>query len=149
GDPVVPEGAEDLVADETGVLEDIESLRSGEEALAEEEVENIVAEPGTVIDTELSETTSAEDAEGGTADDLKLVEGIGPYYERLLNESGITTFAQLAALSYDDILRMVVEERGGRKAASMGTWSEQAALAAAGKWADLETLQKSLKAGRR
>lgn len=161
GDPVVPEDAEDLVADETGVLDDIETLNEGEEAVAEGEIETIVDEPGTVIDTELSETTSAEGVDAaplapvdvppaeGEPDDLKRVEGIGPYYERLLNESGVTTFAQLAALSYDDIVRLIVEERGGRRAASMVTWKEQAVLAAAGKWDELAMLQDALTAGRR
>lgn len=36
-------------------------------------------------------------------DDLKLVSGIGPTYERRLKEAGITTFAELAAQTPDDL----------------------------------------------
>jgi len=160
GDPV-PGAEADMVVDETGVLDDIEALNEAEAAEAAGEVEEVVEEPGAVVDTELSETTADEDVEAaatapvavpaaeGEAEDLKRIEGIGPYYERLLNEAGVTTFAQLAALSYNDVVRLVVDEQGGRKSASMGTWPEQAALAAAGKWDELAQLQDDLTAGRR
>ncbi|HUG86633.1 MAG TPA: hypothetical protein VMM13_18840, partial [Euzebya sp.] len=39
-------------------------------------------------------------------DDLKRITGIGLKMETLLNQQGITTFAQLAALSEDDIDRL-------------------------------------------
>jgi predicted flap endonuclease-1-like 5' DNA nuclease len=158
GDPV-PGTEADMVADETGILDDIETLNEAEEAEAADEVQAVVEEPGTVIDTELSETTSAEGinesgavavaSAEGEPDDLKRIEGIGPYYERMLNQAGVTTFAQLAQLSYEDILQLVVENQGGRKAASMTTWAEQAALAAKGEWDALEMLQDALTAGRR
>lgn len=45
-------------------------------------------------------------APAGPGDDLKQITGVGPKLESLLNEQGITTFAQLAALSDDDIDRL-------------------------------------------
>ncbi|GHA10514.1 NADH-quinone oxidoreductase subunit E [Devosia pacifica] len=39
----------------------------------------------------------------GPADDLKLINGIGPAIETKLNETGITRFSQIAALSDDDV----------------------------------------------
>jgi predicted flap endonuclease-1-like 5' DNA nuclease len=36
-------------------------------------------------------------------DDLKLIPGIGPVYEGLFNQRGITTFAQLSYLSVDQV----------------------------------------------
>ena len=40
-------------------------------------------------------------------DDFKLIKGIGPAIERRLNEAGVTTFAQLAALSPDGLATIV------------------------------------------
>ena len=45
-------------------------------------------------------------------DDFKLINGIGPAIERRLHEVGVTTFAQLAALSPDG-LATLVEGAGG------------------------------------
>ncbi|MHA6692368.1 NADH-quinone oxidoreductase subunit NuoE [Devosia sp. A449] len=42
----------------------------------------------------------------GKADDLKLISGVGPVLEGRLNGLGITTWAQVAALSADDIARI-------------------------------------------
>ena len=81
-------------------------------------------------------------------DDLKLIEGIGPKIAGLLNEAGISTFAQLAAASVDD-LRLLLEKAGLQHIADPATWPEQAALAARGDLQALQTLQDSLKGGRK
>ena len=39
----------------------------------------------------------------GAADDLKKISGVGPALEKKLNDLGITTFAQVAAFTKDDI----------------------------------------------
>jgi predicted flap endonuclease-1-like 5' DNA nuclease len=80
-------------------------------------------------------------------DNLKKIEGIGPKIARLLNEANIYTFEQLAKTDVEtlrDILLAV-----NLRIADPSTWPEQAALAAAGKWDALETLQDELKGGRR
>jgi predicted flap endonuclease-1-like 5' DNA nuclease len=82
-------------------------------------------------------------------DDLKRIEGIGPKIAKLLNEAGITTFAQLAQTDVET-LRQILAKAGRRFAlASPETWPEQAALAAQGDWEALAQLQDSLKGGRR
>jgi predicted flap endonuclease-1-like 5' DNA nuclease len=83
-----------------------------------------------------------------TPDDLKRIEGIGPKISSILQEAGITTFAQLAAT---DVSRLgqIVEKAGLAALANPDTWPEQASLAAAGKWDELEVLQDQLKGGRR
>lgn len=81
-------------------------------------------------------------------DDLKLIEGIGPAYERYLNAAGVSTFAELAAMSEEEIAA-AIEGQGGRRAASMESWAEQAQLAADGNWDELEQLQDELSGGRR
>lgn len=83
-------------------------------------------------------------------DDLKKIEGIGPKIARVLGAAGVLTFAQLATLNADRIREILVAEdpRLGR-ISNPDTWAEQAVLAAAGKWDELDTLQDELKGGRR
>jgi predicted flap endonuclease-1-like 5' DNA nuclease len=82
------------------------------------------------------------------ADDLKVIEGIGPKMEKALNAAGISTFAQLAAASEDQINAAIVAA-GMRFAPSVPTWAEQASYAAKGDTAGLEAYQKTLKGGRK
>jgi len=91
--------------------------------------------------------TSAAEPAPPTPDDLKRIEGIGPKISSLLQEAGITTFAQLAATDVNRLRRILVE--AGIRIAAPETWPEQASLAAAGRWDELETLQARLKGGRR
>jgi len=81
-------------------------------------------------------------------DDLKRIEGIGPKISSLLQSSGITTFAQLAAADVGR-LREVLREARLAGLADPATWPEQAELAAAGKWEALEDLQGELRGGQR
>jgi predicted flap endonuclease-1-like 5' DNA nuclease len=83
-----------------------------------------------------------------TPDDLKIIEGIGPKIEGILQDAGIRTFAELAAASVSQ-LEQIVREDAGIRIAFPDTWPEQAALAAAGEWSRLEQLQDELKGGRR
>jgi len=80
-------------------------------------------------------------------DDLRKVEGIGPKTQAALQTAGIETFAQLATYQSADLKQILVD--AGIRIGYPDTWPEQAALAAAGKWDELEALQSSLKGGRR
>ncbi len=52
-------------------------------------------------------TPQAEQTKPATvANDLKLISGIGPKLEQMLVRKGITSFAQLAALSADDVAKL-------------------------------------------
>ncbi|MGQ9889612.1 MAG: DUF4332 domain-containing protein [Aggregatilineales bacterium] len=82
------------------------------------------------------------------ADDLTKIEGIGPKMQAALTAAGITTFAQLAQASEDE-LRAAIEAAGMRLAPSVKTWAEQAAFAARGDWDGLAAFQASLTAGRK
>jgi predicted flap endonuclease-1-like 5' DNA nuclease len=83
-------------------------------------------------------------------DDLKRIEGIGPRIAGLLQEAGITSFAQLANTSADRI-REILEATNPNllRLADPTTWPQQAALAAEGNWQAMEELQDELKGGRR
>ena len=81
-------------------------------------------------------------------DDLKLVEGIGPKIEGLLNDAGINTWQELADAPEEKI-QAILDEAGPRyRMHDPATWSKQAKLAAEAKWEELETLQDNLKGGR-
>jgi len=81
-------------------------------------------------------------------DDLTRIEGIGPYYRDILYKAGVTTYAALAKLTKEEI-DALIQAAGGRRSSTTETWPEQASLAAAGRWDDLQALQSTLSAGRR
>lgn len=82
-------------------------------------------------------------------DDLVKIEGIGPKIAQVLKDSGVLTFAQLAAVSPEH-LSSVLREAGPRfRLADPASWPDQARLAANGAWEELQALQKTLIAGRK
>jgi large subunit ribosomal protein L15 len=81
-------------------------------------------------------------------DDLKKIEGIGPKIAELLVDAGIGTFAKLSETSADDIANILAEAGSRYASHNPTTWPEQAGLAAAGKWDELNELQDRLKGGR-
>jgi predicted flap endonuclease-1-like 5' DNA nuclease len=91
---------------------------------------------------------SAGEPQSEKAEDLKVIEGIGPAIERLLHNHGVTTFRNLADTPVER-LDQILSEANLRRLADPGTWPEQASLAAARDWEGLARLQGTLKAGRR
>jgi predicted flap endonuclease-1-like 5' DNA nuclease len=79
-------------------------------------------------------------------DDFTKVEGIGPKINELLHESGITTYAQLAAAGVPRLRDLMRASR--LYMVSPTHWPQQAQLAADGQWDRLEALKTDLKAGR-
>lgn len=82
-------------------------------------------------------------------DDLKLIEGIGPKIAGILQAAGIRSFAQLAAMTPATIQPLLDAAGPSYRIADPLTWPEQAALAAAGRWDELQALQDTLIGGRR
>ena len=113
------------------------------EASSADESEDVVEE--APVEEEAAPVAEAP-AAAAEPDDLKKIEGIGPKIASTLADEGVTTFAQLAAMSADQIKEML---QGKVRIAHPDTWPEQAALAAAGKWDELEKLQDELQGGRR
>ena len=84
-----------------------------------------------------------------TQDDLKIVEGIGPKIEALLKENGIKDWKTLSQSSADD-LKAILKKGGDRfQMHEPSTWADQAALAVAGKWKELDEYQDLLIGGRK
>ncbi len=87
-------------------------------------------------------------AEAVVKDDLKLIEGIGPAIEKLLNAGNIFSFSQLAD-ARPEALTTILRNAGSRfQIHDPATWPEQAALARDGKWEELDKLQDRLTGGR-
>ncbi len=83
----------------------------------------------------------------GATDDLKLIEGIGPKIEKLLNAAGINTFARLSETPVET-LETILNNAGPRfQMHKPGTWPAQASLANEGKWEELEKWQQELDGG--
>ena len=81
------------------------------------------------------------------ADDLKIIEGIGPKLESILKEAGITDWKVLAA-SDPDKIREILEGAGSRfKMFNPTTWPKQAQMAVDGQWDELEAYQDRLDGG--
>jgi len=89
---------------------------------------------GSNLDTR-QELPSYEVSDG---DDLKKVEGIGPFFESLLNEAGITTYEQLKN-SDRDTLKEIIDAAGpDYRMHEPETWPYQAGLAYRGEWKKLQ-----------
>ncbi|WP_428663820.1 hypothetical protein [Runella sp.] len=81
-------------------------------------------------------------------DDLKIVEGIGPKIEKLLNNEGILTYDQLATTSPERIKEILVAAGPRFQMHNPSTWPEQSAYARDGKWEELKAWQDELNKGR-
>jgi predicted flap endonuclease-1-like 5' DNA nuclease len=81
------------------------------------------------------------------ADDLEVIEGIGPKICGLFHAAGQKTFAQVSQMSIQQMSK-ILDDAGPRfKLANPETWAQQAGLAANNRWAELKTLQDNLTAG--
>jgi predicted flap endonuclease-1-like 5' DNA nuclease len=82
------------------------------------------------------------------ANDLKLIEGIGPKIEEIFKKKGIRTWARLAESKVAD-LRDILEKAGSRFSLhNPATWPRQSRMAAKGEWKKLKAYQDKLKGGR-
>ena len=75
-------------------------------------------------------------------DDLTVIDGIGPKISSVLAESGIATYEQLAASDSDTLAEILA---AAKVRANPETWPGQAAVAARGDMAALESYQTDLK----
>jgi predicted flap endonuclease-1-like 5' DNA nuclease len=82
------------------------------------------------------------------ADDLKIIEGIGPKIAEILAAKGINTFSELSKFKPASI-KSILEAAGPKfNVHDPASWPKQASLAAKGKWDELKKLQDELNAGK-
>jgi predicted flap endonuclease-1-like 5' DNA nuclease len=82
-------------------------------------------------------------------DDLKVVEGIGPAIEKLLNKEGINTYWQLAETTETQLLSILTKAGPLYLNHGESTWGEQATLLRDGKIEEFKTLAAQLIGGNR
>lgn len=82
------------------------------------------------------------------ADDLTIIEGIGPKVAEVLIAAGVDTFAKLTKKTPDELKELLADSEGTFNAQDPTTWPEQATLAAEGKWDELTILKDMLQGGR-
>ena len=101
------------------------TLREAEPAAAFAPADTVEAAPAPVT---LAEVTAPE----APADDISLIGGVGPKIQKALTDLGITTYAQIAAWSPDDVTSIETQiKQKGRVARE--EWIEQAKELMAGK----------------
>jgi len=94
-------------------------------------------------------TETAAKAPVAKADDLTIVEGIGPKIAEVLTAAGIATYAELAKTDAEKVKEILTEAGSNFNTADPSTWAEQAQLAADGKFEELEKLKAELDGGKK
>jgi len=149
---VAAEAAEEVAEQAEAATKDAapaEEAPAAEDAPAEAEAAAEVEEaPVEEAAPEAEEEAPAEDAapEAAASDDsdkLTTLKGVGPKYATILNEAGITTYAQLAEKTVED-LQQIITDAGSTTAGNEETWPEQARLLAAGDQAAFDAYVESL-----
>ena len=77
------------------------------------------------------------------------IEGIGPKASEALASAGVDTFAKLAKKSADQIKEILVNASSTLSHLDTTTWSDQAQMAADGKWDELQKWQDELNGGKK
>lgn len=93
--------------------------------------------PATEAEPVAAATTEAQPA-AGPVDDLGRIKGIGPKLKAVLASLGVTSFAQIAAWTDEDIARIDAQLGAFAGRARRDNWVEQARLLAAGDTAAYE-----------
>jgi predicted flap endonuclease-1-like 5' DNA nuclease/uncharacterized protein YneF (UPF0154 family) len=112
------------------------------------EVNNKVEPAKTAKKTTAGKKTVAKTPVSGTKNDLKVIEGIGPAIEKLLNAKNINTYKELAD-SKIEVIQEILNEGGPRFAMhSPETWPMQAQLLFENRMEDFKKLTEELKGGK-
>ena len=111
---------------------------------------DFIGKPGEERKVEEPALIKAEVVEAPTsfeADDLTIIEGIGPKVAKVLHEAGISTFSQLAKSNADDIQKIL--SAAGLRMMDATSWPAQAKLAADDDMDGLKKMQDKLSGGRK
>ena len=155
---VLPNGAAETVVQEAPKSKPVtkkEQPTAAPSAQEKEVTKAPVAEAKAATETPKGETKASKSekitlpsGKKVKQDDLKMVEGIGPKIEGLLNDGGIVTWEDLATAPTEKV-QAILDEAGPRyRMHDPATWAKQAKLAHEGKWEELEELQDRLDGGR-
>ncbi len=99
-----------------------------------------------INEVEVTKIVEVPDQE--TPDDLTKIEGIGPKIKQLLHDDGILSFRSLADAAVTRIQSVLDAAGSSYSMHDPGTWPEQSAMAADGKWDALKARQDELLGGK-
>lgn len=136
------DGLREAIAERRSELEECQSQR-----VTTASTSTPFSSVSTPLDTEKS-AISALAAIESVADDLKIIEGIGPKIEELLYADGIQTFAKLAATPLPHLTSLLSAGGPRFQIHNPESWPQQAVLARDGQWEELKALQERLVGGR-
>ncbi len=102
----------------------------------------------TITDAVIETIPAAVATAATGADDLTIIEGIGPKAAEVLVAAGITTFAELAAASAESVKEILTASTARVGHLDPTTWAQQSQLAADGKMDELEELKLKLNNGK-
>ncbi len=139
-----PEVVKEVTADEPiaeAVVEEVAEVVEEPVAEVVEEAAEVVAEEPVTEEAPVAEAAAPE----VVADDLAIIEGIGPKIAETLVAAGLVTFADLAASTPEAIAEIIADIPGGH---NPETWPKQAQMAADGQWDELKKWQEEMDGGR-
>ena len=113
------------------------------------EVNKPVAKAKPAAKSTAKTKTTTKKAVSTKKDDLKIIEGIGPALEKLLNSKGIFNFDQLSKEPTKNLEKMLDEAGPRFRVHVPETWAEQAKLLKENKMDAFNALTTKLKGGRR
>ncbi len=131
----------------TPVIEEIKEIipESNEPVIVENTLSPYLSEITDSEEVAVEESVKYNEAK---TDELDIIEGIGPKIAMLLYDAGIFTFRDLATTPIYKV-EEVLEAAGPHFARhNPSTWTQQAKLAAEGRWDDLEALKVFLIRGK-
>ncbi len=146
--PIVAEVAE--IVEAAPIVEKVEEIipTIEEPAINETTVPSSVNNLFESVDNEIVVAKEIVKSDEPKTDELDIIEGIGPKIAMLLYDAGIFTFRDLATTPVYKI-EEILESAGPQFARhDPTTWTQQAKLAAEGRWEDLEALKGFLIRGK-
>jgi len=112
-----------------------------------EEVKETVKKVETPKTTDAVKAVPTTEQKTDQPDDLKIIEGIGPKIEEILQNVGIKTWDQLAKTEPAQLSSILLAAGNRYKSHNPSTWPKQSRMAADGQWDKLKAWQAELDGG--
>jgi len=132
----MPESVNIPVSNESAVAEKVEAVVISENIMPNRTSEPVLITPEIVTESQISVVAALEPEDTTAAvlaaqpDNLEAINGIGPVFAKRLQATGVHTFAQLAAMSPEQVMGIMATSRGGQLIDATA-WIEQARQLAA------------------
>jgi cell division initiation protein len=131
------------------IVNSIKEKIAGTSSVEQNRTEEIVEERTSVTPPSVNQLVTEEvEYTAATGDDLTRIEGIGIKVQDILKGVGILTFRDIATTPLYKIKEHLQSAGPHYNMLGASTWTEQALLAAEGRWDELEVRQEELIGGR-